>query len=552
MKTLGISGKYRDAAAALAIDGRVVGAASEDSFARIAGVGYQMTGGAPLRAVGACLKAAGLDAGDIDDVVIVAEDGDEGSPTSRSEASLDVPELLGAVVPHATHRSVSPIDADALQAAATAPAAGAVLVCSIDPPALVAFEIKDGQLGRASRLAGADRLVCAARLFSRALGANGPDPLASLDRTTPAEPEFLDLLRAAMVWSDAGGVSIDVALIGAAVDTVRERAGGDLLVAGGQNVRVESAGRSLAASVRARIAEVLHAAALHACRIHGADRVVLGGSVFAHAQLNTELRRLLDGNHSTALVPELAGRALGAALAPRANDNRKADGARSIGQLESIAIGPAFSDNDIKRTLDNCRLDYVYEPDWQRLMDRTSKLLAQGKVVAWFQGPMAFGPRPLGSRSILCDPSLRYSRENMNEYLRQVPLDEPLPVAFAPASAAESLPVGGVTHFGAHDAPISSSARDRLRAALDGRQCVRVNAQPGRIGPELRELLDFHYARTNVPGLIETTLCAPGEPVACTPRDAVRTAYSSAIDALIIGRFVLMKDYWLLRSDVGA
>jgi hypothetical protein len=243
--------------------------------------------------------------------VIVAEDGDEGAPASRSEASLDMPEVLGAAAPRATQRSTSPIDADALQAAATAPAAGAVLVCSIDPPALVAFEIKDGRLGRASRLAGADRLVCAARLFSRALGANGPDPLASLDRTTPAEPEFLDLLRAAMVWSDAGGVSIDVALIGAAVDTVRERAGGDLRVAGGHNVRLESARLSLAASVRAKIAEVLHAAALHACRIHGADAVVLGGSVFAHAQLNTELRRLLDGKHSTALVPESAGRALG-------------------------------------------------------------------------------------------------------------------------------------------------------------------------------------------------------------------------------------------------
>ena len=56
---------------------------------------------------------------------------------------------------------------------------------------------------------------------------------------------------------------------------------------------------------------------------------------------------------------------------------------------------------------------------------------------------------------------------------------------------------------------------------------------------------------TQVPALIETNLCGPGEPIACTPRDAVRTVYSSAIDALVIGRFVLMKDYWLLRSDVG-
>ena len=53
----------------------------------------------------------------------------------------------------------------------------------------------------------------------------------------------------------------------------------------------------------------------------------------------------------------------------------------------------------------------------------------------------------------------------------------------------------------------------------------------------------------DVPALIETNLGGPDEPVACTPRDAVRTIYSSAIDALIIGRFLLMKDYWLLRSD---
>jgi carbamoyltransferase len=62
-------------------------------------------------------------------------------------------------------------------------------------------------------------------------------------------------------------------------------------------------------------------------------------------------------------------------------------------------------------------------------------------------------------------------------------------------------------------------------------------------------LLECHFARTGVPALIETNLSGPGEPVACTPRDAVRTVYSSAIDALILGRFVLMKDYWLLRNN---
>ena len=116
-------------------------------------------------------------------------------------------------------------------------------------------------------------------------------------------------------------------------------------------------------------------------------------------------------------MPELPGRALGAALAASS-----ASGDR----LPGLALGPSFSDNDIKRTLDNCRLDYVYEPDWSRLFLRVSKMLAQGKVVGWFQGAMGFGPRAMGTRSILCDPSSRYARQNMNEYLRQVPLDEPL------------------------------------------------------------------------------------------------------------------------------
>jgi carbamoyltransferase len=67
--------------------------------------------------------------------------------------------------------------------------------------------------------------------------------------------------------------------------------------------------------------------------------------------------------------------------------------------------------------------------------------------------------------------------------------------------------------------------------------------------PELCDLLERHFERTGVPALIETTLGRADEPPACTPRDAVRTVYSSAIDALVIGRFLLMKDYWLLRSD---
>ena len=101
------------------------------------------------------------------------------------------------------------------------------------------------------------------------------------------------------------------------------------------------------------------------------------------------------------------------------------------------------------------------------------------------------------------------------------------------------------------DAAVASEWCDRLVAALDWRRFVRVHAVSPLQAPELCELLECHVRRTNVPALIETNLCGPGEPLACTPRDAVRAVYSSAIDVLVIGRFLLMKDHWLLRSDVG-
>jgi hypothetical protein len=205
MKTLGISGKYRDAAAALAVDGRIVAAASEDAFARVANIGYAMTGGAPLRAVGACLQSARLDPEELDEIVVVTEDGNEGDEGDAAGAAR-VSELLAASLSRARQTRVSPIDADALQAVASSPDSGAVLVCSGEPAVLASFAADRGQLGRGARLAGGDRLLCAAKMFAHALGTTTVDPFGGLDRTAAADPEFVDLLRDAMVWNDASGV----------------------------------------------------------------------------------------------------------------------------------------------------------------------------------------------------------------------------------------------------------------------------------------------------------------------------------------------------------
>src|SRR6476660_6301066 len=102
MKVLGITGRTHDAAAALAVDGRIVSAVTEDSFARMPGIGYALTGGFPHAAVNACLAAARIEMGDLTEVVAV----DDG-------AALPGPGAPAGIA----FRTIDAVEADAIQAA---------------------------------------------------------------------------------------------------------------------------------------------------------------------------------------------------------------------------------------------------------------------------------------------------------------------------------------------------------------------------------------------------------------------------------------------------
>jgi carbamoyltransferase len=505
MNVLGISGHTNDAAAAIAVDGRVVAAVTEESLARVPGIGYAQTGGSPHAAVAACLSIAGLAHADLDDVARVSEE-------------------------NSASGTLSAVEADARHAAMAVPGDGPVVVAGSESSGIAVFRRRDGRLQPDPETApngGAAHLAASGRVLARLLGLADADPFAGLDRLAAGEDAaFMADLAALRPGDDEALGALVARLAGEHADRLADSQS--------QNARVQDMRRQLAASFTGLAAGVVARVATKAGDASNGAPIVAGGALFGNARFNTELSRLMlsGGGLHVAAVPERVGRAVGAA------------GGQS---LDTLALGPAFSDEEIKRTLDNCRLDYVYEPDWARLIARASRLLAQGKVVAWFQGPMAFGPRAQGTRSILVDPSNRYARQNVNEYLHARPLDDPLPLALSSSMAAACL-VGGAAASGERDVDVRAEWRVALAAALDARHRVRVHTAASSFEPRLRDLLDRHHEATGTPGLIELNLAGRDEPTACTPRDAVRTMYASAIDALVIGRFLLMKDYWLLRA----
>jgi carbamoyltransferase len=531
MKVLGVSGRDRDAAAAVSIEGRLVSAVAEESLARVPGIGYVRTGGFPHAAADAALRSAGLEPEDLEQIVVV-DDGPT-RPTSGVNGRF-----RGIPV-----REMAPSRADAVHAAATAPQAALIFVAGAD--ALATYQRGPEGLGPRSDIPGADGLIRCARRLAAALqterasdSGHSDDPFAALDRlSVGGEPVYQEALAAAVRVTDRGSLEADADRLMEAVVRAAGQFAPALADAESMNARLIALRRDLAASFIFQLAHVVAHEAVSAANATGASTVGAGGALFCNAGFNTQLRRLMPAGLAIAFVPEAVGRASGAAAS------------ESSRLPAGLALGPAFDEEDIKRTLDNCRLDYVYEPDWTRLMTRASRMLIQGKVVAWFQGSMAFGPRSLGTRSILADPSPRYARQNVNEYLRRVVIDEPIPVALAPSMEGACLARPSSSASGVVDEEVKPDWRTSLAGALNWRQQVRVHGVASDIEPRLRDLLELHFASTRVPGLIQLNLAGSGEPVACTPRDALRTMFSSAIDALVIGRFLLMKDYWLLRTQ---
>ena len=212
-----------------------------------------------------------------------------------------------------------------------------------------------------------------------------------------------------------------------------------------------------------------------------------------------------------------------------------------------LAPAPAYSEQEVKATLDSCRLTYIYEPDWTRLRARVSEILRGGMLVGWFQGAAGFGSSVVASRAILCDPSNRWARENVNRFLRQMPIETPLPLLAADGPA--QWHDGQVRRFTLQRLSVTSEWRTRLAGALDRQGCVEVQGMGESDGGQLFGLIRDHRARTGVPALVAVPFSGPSEPVVSSPRDAIRTTFSSPVDVLVIERFAIAKDHWLLGAQ---
>ena len=170
------------------------------------------------------------------------------------------------------------------------------------------------------------------------------------------------------------------------------------------------------------------------------------------------------------------------------------------------------------------------------------RMLGEQKIVAWMHGRMEFGPRALGNRSILASPLDPYSTENLNVYIKH---REPFRkfAASVPAEVASTyFDVGPNGRNLATVGRVRPEHRKTFGAAVLGNSdMIRAHVVHQADNPLYHRLLLEAGKATGLPVLYNTSFNLFGDPLVSTPRDAVRSFYSSGIDAMFVGNFLLEK-----------
>ncbi|MAZ95136.1 MAG: hypothetical protein CMJ73_03760 [Planctomycetaceae bacterium] len=227
-------------------------------------------------------------------------------------------------------------------------------------------------------------------------------------------------------------------------------------------------------------------------------------------------------------------------------------------------LGPSFTTDQIRQYLDKQGASYRLIEDREQLAEHVAGLLADQKVVGWMQGRMEFGPRALGSRSILGDARSREMQSVMNRKIKFRESFRP----FAPVILADhvheffEMDDGQLSPYMLLVADVNSgqlselSDEDRQRRGVDklkvSRSSVpaithvdnsaRVQTADPVHAPELHRLLQSFYQQTGCPLVVNTSFNIRGEPIVCTPEDAHRCFLATNMDVLVIEGFVLLKD----------
>ena len=592
---LGVSAFYHDSAAALVVDGRIVAAAQEERFTR-----KKHDPAFPLHAAQFCLQQAGLQPGDLDYIAFyekplvkferLLETYLAFAPSGFGSFLMAIPVWLKEKLWQNRSLKQAIPGADRAKLIFTehheSHAASAFFPSPFEEAAILTLDgvgewcTTTWGVGRGNRLELKQQITFPHSLgllysaFTYHCGFKVNSGEYKLMGLAPyGRPVYADLIRKHLIdirpdgsfWMDmqyfnyCQGLTMTSKAFSRLFDMPPRK----------PESQLEQKHMDMAASIQLVTEEIVLKIAGHVHQQTGLKNLVLAGGVALNCVANGRLLR--EGPFDDIWVQPASGDAGGAVGAATfvwhqllQQERRPSGGDFQFGSL----LGPQYDNAGIEQFLRSAKVKYQRFADEGSLIERVGSLLTEEKVVGWFQGRMEYGPRALGSRSIIGDPRSPKMQSVMNLKIKYRESFRPFAPIVLRESASDWFQIAPQ-----HESPYMLIVADVLEErqvpltveqqrvmAESSDLCERVNVPRSAVpavthvdysarlqtvdnirNPRLHRLLSDFLRRTGCPILVNTSFNVRGEPIVCTPEDAFRCFMSTEMDVLVLEDCVVLK-----------
>lgn len=531
MNVLGLTGGFHpgscDAAAAIVRDGVCLATVEEERMSRV----KNSFAVPPTRCIKSCLDIAGLKMEDIDCVVLYVES----YPDAMREMEEHLKSLFGCCPPLRMGHHHQAHAASAYYASGFDEAAVVTFDWSGDGVSTSIWRGHDNQLDKVEFIERPNSLGVFYAAFTQFLGFERGDEykvmgLASYGQPTYNLDEFLDV---------SGEVyQLNQGILNAKNRNMNQLVIGEALANWRPDLRRTKWGplsgehMNLAASVQRYFERAVYNLAGRAKRLTGASRLCIAGGGGLNCKSNGRLvaSKLFDQVYLPPF-PNDTGCAFGGAAVASAEAGYR------VQPITTSHLGPGFSDDAIQGDLEliKCRARKV-----ENVEEYTAEKLCQGHLVGWFQGRMEVGARALGARSILADPRDASVKDRINKYVKFREDFRPFAPSVLETQSENYFDFHQASPFMSFVAPVLVPNELPGITHVDG--TARLHTVPVDDSPYAR-LLQAMEAESGYACVLNTSFNYMGQPIVCTPKEAVYTFYGTGLDVLVLGKWVVEKDH---------
>lgn len=291
--------------------------------------------------------------------------------------------------------------------------------------------------------------------------------------------------------------------------------------------------------VAAAAQRVLEERVLEMCRIleerSRADHLVIAGGVGLNSVVNGRILR--ETRFEDLYVMPAAGdngTSIGAAYYAYNHIHGQSKRYRH----DNPYLGPEYTCETIEAMLREFKLPYERSAD---VCAETARILRDGKIVGWFQGRMEIGPRALGNRSILCDPTLPHMKDKINAEVKHREAYRPFAPSAVAERAREFFDIEVEAPFMLKVCPVRPEKRHLLPAITHVDGSARLQTVRAETNPRYHRLISEFGALSGVPVVLNTSFNIMGEPIVESPVQAIRCFFSTGLDVLVLGDFIVRK-----------